>query len=253
MVIGLSLRKDDGCKRSVVPILPSEGHFMPQAIHHAGFSALLGATLLFVTQASNAQPSEQPRSCCAATGRAALLLASNPPAAASGKNAGPPGMVWIEGGEFKMGSTDPLARPDESPVHRVRVDGFWIDEAEVTNAQFAQFVKATNYKTVAERAVDWEELKKQLPAGTPKPDEKMLLPGSLVFTPPDHPVDLRAYDQWWACNTRTVRPARSRARTTIQSSTSRTKMPSPTQSGPASNCRPKPNGSLPPVVAWTTR
>ncbi len=201
MVIGLCLRKDDGCKRSVVPILPSEGHFMPQAIHHAGFSALLGATLLFVTQASNAQPSGQPRSCCAATGRAALLLASNPPAAASGKNAGPPGMVWIEGGEFKMGSTDPLARPDESPVHRVRVDGFWIDEAEVTNAQFAQFVKATNYKTVAERAVDWEELKKQLPAGTPKPDEKMLLPGSLVFTPPDHPVDLRAYDQWWAWTT----------------------------------------------------
>jgi len=146
---------------------------------------------------------ETPKSCCAATGRAALLLASNPspPAQQSGKHDGPPGMIWIEGGEFQMGSTDPLARPDESPVHRVRVDGFWADETEVTNAQFAEFAKASNYKTVAERAVDWEELKKQLPAGTPKPDDKMLLPGSLVFTPPDHPVNLRGHDQWWTWTT----------------------------------------------------
>jgi sulfatase modifying factor 1 len=113
----------------------------------------------------------------------------------------PPGMVWIPGGEFMMGSTDPLARPDEAPVHRVRVDGFWMDVTEVTNAQFAEFVKATGYKTVAERPVDWEELKKQLPEGTPRPADEMLLPGSLVFTPPDHPVDLRAYEQWWAWTT----------------------------------------------------
>jgi formylglycine-generating enzyme required for sulfatase activity len=115
--------------------------------------------------------------------------------------AAPPGMVWIPGGEFTMGSTDPLARPDEAPVHRVRVDGFWMDATEVTNAQFAAFVKATGYKTVAERPVDWEELKKQLPEGTPKPADEMLLPGSLVFTPPDHPVDLNRYDQWWAWTT----------------------------------------------------
>ena len=113
----------------------------------------------------------------------------------------PAGMVWIPGGEFTMGSTDSLARPDESPLHRVRVDGFWMDVTEVTNAQFAEFVKATGYKTVAERPVDWEELKKQLPEGTPRPDEKMLLPGSLVFTPPDQPVDLRAYEQWWSWTT----------------------------------------------------
>jgi formylglycine-generating enzyme required for sulfatase activity len=113
----------------------------------------------------------------------------------------PPGMVWIEGGEFSMGSTDPLARPDEAPVHRVRVDGFWMDTTELTNAKFAEFVKATGYKTVAERPVDWEELKKQLPPGTPKPDDKMLLPGSLVFTPPDQPVDLRAHEQWWTWTT----------------------------------------------------
>jgi formylglycine-generating enzyme required for sulfatase activity len=110
-------------------------------------------------------------------------------------------MVWIEGGEFSMGSTDPLARPDESPVHRVRVDGFWIDQTEVTNHQFAAFIDATGYTTIAERPVDWEELKKQVPEGTPKPDDAMLLPGSLVFTPPEGPVDLNAFDQWWTWTT----------------------------------------------------
>lgn len=113
----------------------------------------------------------------------------------------PEGMVWIPGGEFRMGSVDPLARPDEAPVHRVRVDGFWMDSTEVTNDQFAAFVKATGYVTIAERPVDWEELKKQVPEGTPKPPDHMLLPGSLVFTPPKHPVDLRAFDTWWTWTT----------------------------------------------------
>jgi len=107
-------------------------------------------------------------------------------------------MVWVPGGEFSVGSTDPLARPDESPVHRVRVDGFWMDATELTNAQFALFVKTTSYKTVAERDVDWEELKKQLPVGTPKPPAETLKAGSLVFAPPDHPVDLRGPAQWWS-------------------------------------------------------
>lgn len=109
----------------------------------------------------------------------------------------PPGMVWIPGGEFSMGSTDPLARPDEGPVHRVRVDGFWMDATEVTNAQFGAFVAATGYITVAERAIDWEVMKTQVPEGTPRPPEAELLPGSLVFTPPDHPVSLRDYSRWW--------------------------------------------------------
>lgn len=106
-------------------------------------------------------------------------------------------MVWVPGGEFSMGSTDPLARPDERPVHRVRVDGFWIDVTEVTNAQFALFVKATGYKTVAERPVDWEELKKQVPEGTPKPADDLLRPGSLVFTPPKKAIEHGTVDQWW--------------------------------------------------------
>lgn len=100
-----------------------------------------------------------------------------------------------------MGSTDALARPDESPVHRVRVDGFWMDATEVTNRQFAAFVAATGYVTVAERPVDWEELKKQVAPGTPKPPDEDLQPGALVFTPPDHPVDLRDVSQWWRWTT----------------------------------------------------
>lgn len=165
---------------------------------------------------------DEPGSCCSAAGRAAMLkparvdaaamvAAGEQPASDASKQSAsadqakanspagdaPAGMIWIKGGEFRMGSVDPLARPDESPIHRVRVSGFWIDVTEVTNAQFREFVKSTGYKTIAERPVDWEELKKQVPAGTPKPDEATLQPGSLVFTPPDHPVDLRMYQQWW--------------------------------------------------------
>ena len=110
----------------------------------------------------------------------------------------PAGMAWIPGGEFTMGSADPLARPDEQPPHRVRVAGFWMDEAEVTNAQFAAFVAATGYRTVAERPVDWEELRKQVPPGTPKPPDSQLQPGALVFTPPAEPVDLDRFDRWWS-------------------------------------------------------
>lgn len=109
----------------------------------------------------------------------------------------PVGMAWVPGGEFLMGSTDLLARPDEGPVHRVRVNGFFMDIAEVTNEQFAAFVAATGYKTVAERPVDWQELEKQVPPGTPKPPDSALQPGSLVFAPPDHAVDTRSHQQWW--------------------------------------------------------
>ena len=112
--------------------------------------------------------------------------------------AAPPGMVWIPGGEFTMGGDDPLARPDEQPLHRVRVRGFWMDATEVTNAQFAAFVQATGYRTVAERPIDWEEMRKQLPPGTPKPDESRLQPGALVFTPPEESVGLSQFDRWWS-------------------------------------------------------
>jgi sulfatase modifying factor 1 len=110
----------------------------------------------------------------------------------------PPGMVWVPAGEFTMGWDGPDGRPDERPAHRVYLDGFWIDATEVTNAQFRAFVEATGYVTTAERAVDWEELRKQVPEGTPKPPDEVLAPGSLVFTPPSHAVDTRDYTQWWS-------------------------------------------------------
>ncbi len=105
-------------------------------------------------------------------------------------SAQPPGMVWVPGGLFTMGTGGEQARASERPAHRVRVDGFWMDATEVTNSQFAQFVAATGYVTVAERPADWEEIKKQVPPGSPKPPPEMLAPGSLVFNPPDHAVPL---------------------------------------------------------------
>lgn len=109
------------------------------------------------------------------------------------------GMVWIPAGEFMMGAVDgdSLARTDEKPRHKIRVEGFWMDETEVTNAQFRAFTKATGYLTTAERKPVWEEMKKQLPPGTPKPPDEVLVPGSLVFRQPDRPVPLDNPAYWW--------------------------------------------------------
>jgi formylglycine-generating enzyme len=109
----------------------------------------------------------------------------------------PAGMVWIPAGEFVMGTDADKTPWNEHPAHRVRLDGFWMDATPVTNAQFREFVAATKHVTTAERPVDWEELKKQSPPGTPKPPPEMLLPGSLVFTPPAAAVDLRDMSGWW--------------------------------------------------------
>jgi len=79
----------------------------------------------------------------------------------------------------------------------VRVHGFWMDRTPVTNAQFAVFVAATGYVTTAEHPPDWETLKAQLPAGTPKPSEGVLVPGAMVFVGTERPVDLNDYTQWW--------------------------------------------------------
>lgn len=106
-------------------------------------------------------------------------------------------MVWIPGGKFTMGTDDKDAYEHERPAHRVKVDGFWMDKTEVTNAQFEKFVDETGYTTVAERKPQWEELKKQLPPGAQKPDDAVLVAGSLVFSPPEYPVPLNDYSQWW--------------------------------------------------------
>jgi formylglycine-generating enzyme required for sulfatase activity len=109
----------------------------------------------------------------------------------------PTGMIWIPGAEFRMGGDDPLARPEEMPPHRARVKSFWIDEHEVTNAEFRKFIDATKYVTTAERPVNWEELRKQLPPETPKPPDENLRAGSLVFTPPKEAVSLDDVSAWW--------------------------------------------------------
>ena len=108
------------------------------------------------------------------------------------------GMKRIPAGIFSMGSHDAQGRTDEYPVHQVRVKAFWMDETEVSNAAFAAFVKSTGYITTAEKAIDWAELSKQVPKGTPKPADSLLAPSSLVFVPTTGPVDLSDYSQWWA-------------------------------------------------------
>ncbi len=99
-----------------------------------------------------------------------------------------PDMVWVPGGTFRMGSED--FYPEERPIHEVCVDGFWMDCYEVTSEHFAQFVEATGYKTVAERAPN--------PADFPGAPPENLVPGSMLFQKTRGPVDLRNYVNWWA-------------------------------------------------------
>src|SRR5580704_13349184 len=109
---------------------------------------------------------------------------------------GPEGMVWIPGGEFIMGSESPEAKADEKPTHRVKVSGFWMDSTDVTNRQFQEFVNATGYITTAEKAPSLDEIMAQVPPGTPPPAPELLVPASLVFSPPKGPVPLHNHFIW---------------------------------------------------------
>jgi formylglycine-generating enzyme len=100
----------------------------------------------------------------------------------------PPDMIRVPGGTFRMGSDQHY--PEEAPVHRVTVDSFFIDRAPVTNAQFKQFVNETRHVTFAEIAPDPKDYPGSLP--------HMIFAGSLVFTVPSHPVDLRHWGEWWS-------------------------------------------------------
>jgi formylglycine-generating enzyme required for sulfatase activity len=148
---------------------------------------------------------ERPRATTPATPVAAAARpAAEPtfePTVASGKPApgpAPHGMVWIPGGEFSMGARDPRglehgghdAMADTRPIHRVAVDAFWMDATEVTNAQFAGFVKATGYVTVAEKKPTREEF--------PGAPDENLVAGSVVFHPTAQPVSLDDHLQWWS-------------------------------------------------------
>lgn len=115
----------------------------------------------------------------------------------SAKQSNHDGMVFIPGGSFVMGGDSLWGRSDEFPRHEVKVSSFYIDKHEVTNAQFRAFVEATGYITTAERKPDWEELKKQLPVGTPRPADSLLVAASLVFSPPKHLVSLDNSASWW--------------------------------------------------------
>jgi formylglycine-generating enzyme len=98
-----------------------------------------------------------------------------------------PNMSWIPGGEFLLGSEE--FYPEERPVRRVAVDGFWMDEHPVTAADFRRFVRETGYVTVAERPLD--------PADYPDADPELLVPGSLVFKKTAGPVALDDVRNWW--------------------------------------------------------
>jgi len=106
-------------------------------------------------------------------------------------------MVLIPAGSFMMGGDSKWGRPDEFPHHPVTLSSFYMDKHEVTNAQFRAFVKATGYVTTAELKPDWNEIKKQVPPGTPKPADSLLVAASLVFTKTDHPVPLNNPAVWW--------------------------------------------------------
>ncbi len=143
-------------------------------------------------QPSSAPPEAVPASEFAATREGSRQAPGEPPA----------GMVWIPGGEFSMGCVDPRGKPfgghdamaDARPIHRVRLDGYWIDAKPVTNGEFARFVAATDYETVAERIPKAEDF----PGAPPE----ALVAGSIVFTPPPVSVPLRdgpqAHLRWWA-------------------------------------------------------
>lgn len=113
------------------------------------------------------------------------------------KNPAPLGMVWIPGGTFSMGAADPTRdvcggsdpMPDARPIHRIYIDGFWMDATDVTNEQFEKFVIATGYLTVAERKPRAEDF--------PGVDLASLVPGSVVFTPPAQSVPLNNPLRWW--------------------------------------------------------
>jgi len=151
---------------------------VPLPVKNASYIALLFALTARAVFADDFQPTVE--------------LAGPPPSPA------PAGMVWIPGGEFSMGSKDPRGdicggnepMDDARPIHRVQVDGFWMDRTEVTNAEFARFVAATKYVTVAERPLK--------AADYPGVPADKLAPGSVVFTPPGSAVPLNNFHHWWA-------------------------------------------------------
>ncbi len=108
--------------------------------------------------------------------------------AATTRAAAPEGMAYVPAQRLIVGSDDTL--PEEAPAHEATVEALYVDDTEVTNAEFAAFVEETGYVTVAERQID--------PADFPGADPALLVPGSVVFTPPTPGSDPATWQQWWS-------------------------------------------------------
>jgi formylglycine-generating enzyme len=148
---------------------------MSDAVCHAGVVIVAGVASFLISQDAAQAGELPPVTLC--EGYAGQPEGDGPRA----------GMVWIEGGRFTMGDDD--ERPEERAAHEVTVEGFWIDRHEVTNAEFARFVEATGYSTVAERGLD--------PKDHPGVPSELLAPGAVVFTLPDGLLNLVDVSQWW--------------------------------------------------------
>src|SRR5262245_46674681 len=154
----------------------------PASLAIAALSALLAASCTKTAGAPAAPPSD---------------FAATIPNTAAPPGPAPEGMAWIPGGEFSMGSEDsgeslctmPGTVGDSQPIVRVYVDGFWMDKSEVTNEQYAAFVKATGYVTIAERTPTQEEF--------PTAPPENLVAGSTVFTPSPVAIPLTDHYAWW--------------------------------------------------------
>src|SRR5215469_815549 len=161
----------------------------------AGIVALMSRSRHAAETASGNAPASSSRSTNSSSPAA---FAPTVPNTSPAPSPTPPGMVWIPGGEFSMGAADSpgegevgmQATRDSRPIHRVYVDGFFMDKTDVTNAEFAKFVKATGYVTVAERKPRQEDF--------PNAPPENLVAGSVVFSPPDHAVPLDNHFGWWS-------------------------------------------------------
>lgn len=148
----------------------------------------------------DATPAASSSAAAPSEGGARACCDKPPPRFGEREGDGPPGMVAIPAGELAMGDVVGDGLAWERPVHRVRLDAFYIDMVEVTNAQFAAFVAATGYRTTAEKPAKLVDIMRQLPPGTPPPSPEKLRPSSLVFKKTAGPVPLGPgadWSRWW--------------------------------------------------------
>ena len=165
--------------------------------HASAWAAACGIAWLAACSATTPAPEEAPVAAAPRVPPVEVGFEATVANAARAPGTAPGGMVWIPGGEFSMGARDPRgvehgghdSMPDARPIHRVAVDGFWMDATEVTNEQFERFVKATGYVTVAET--------KPTRAEFPDAPEENLVAGSVVFNPTARPVRLDDHYKWW--------------------------------------------------------